>query len=294
MRLGFSFNGIHSKRFGITMLTKSRTLLPETKQYYYSALAADGNYDFTYANSRGRAAYGNRTFQIVMQVYADNALRLSEKINSICSWLIGRGKLIFDDIPDSVWEARVVNSVDFAPEINGSKAVLNVVFEAEPFSNAQFDTMTGPEIDHNIRLESGLPITLAEEFIFTMQKSTKNCEFEIWNIGTWYVCPKLIIETEIGKENEITLECGGKVLKISCGICTEIIIDTDCCTVSDEDGNCIDRYTDGEFFELAPGKNIITLTCGKKLKTDMNISVSYTPRYLYTADFTKFSEECDA
>ena len=294
MRLVFSFNGIHSDRFGITMLTKSRTLLPEAKQYSYSALAADGKYDFTEANSRKRAVYNTRTFQIVMQICAENLLRLQEKVNGICSWLIGRGELIFDDIPDSIWSARVVNSVDFAPENSGCKAVLNVVFEAEPFARAQFDTLTGPYLDNAVRLESSLPITLDEKFIVTMPQGQKCCTFDVLNIGTWYVSPMIILETNADVTEKISIEYGGKKLEIAAGFSEKLIIDTEKCTVTDGAGNSLDAYTDGEFCELSPETNVITIMCGKKLEADMKISVLYTPKFLYTADFTNILEENDA
>lgn len=294
MRFGFTFKGIHSSRFGITMITKSRSLLPETKQYYYSALAADGSYDFTEAGGRKRAAFENRSFQIVMMVCAENILRLQERVNGICSWLMGKGELVFDDIPSSIWTARVANSVSFAPEKSGSKAVLNVIFEAEPFARAQFDTLTGPKLSDAISLDSGLPMELDGEFVFTAEKGSKSYSFETLNIGTWYIAPEVIIETDFSGITNLGVGCAGKRLDICGEIADKLIIDNEACVVSDGAGNSLIKYTSGEFFELIPGENIITVTANKKFKRAVTVSVRYTPRFLYTDAFKNIKEAQNA
>ena len=288
MKTGFTFNGIHSSKFGIVMLTKSRTVIPEAKQYSYSALAADGSYDFTEANSKKRAVYNNRTFQLTMQIRAENIFRLHERINGICSWLTGRGELIFDDIPDSVWSARVINSVDFAPENSGCKAVLNIVFDAEPFAYAQFDTQTGPLIGNSLHIGSNLPLELDGDFVFTLPKGETGGSFEITNIGTWYVSPAIIIETE--KAANISLECGGKVLEISEAYGGYIKIDTEQCTAKNRDGDSLIGCINGDFPELAPGRNTFTLLGERKFKSEVKVTVIYTPKFLYTADFENAGE----
>lgn len=290
MRLGFSFKGIHSSRFGITVMTKSRSLIPEVKQYSYSALAADGSYDFTETNCRHRAAFANRSFQVVMQVCAENIIRLQERVNGICSWLIGTGELIFDDIPSSVWTARVANSIGFAPEKCGSKAVLNVVFEAEPFAKAQFDTVTGPRLSDALCIDSNLALELESDFVFEAKKGSKSYSFDILNIGTWYAAPKIIVKSDFSNITVIGAECSGKKLEIAGGFTDEIIIDSEKCVVSDGDGNSLVKYTSGEFFELAPGINTLTVTADRKLGKSITVAVPYTPCFLYTDDFKHIGE----
>ena len=63
----------------------------------------DGTYDFSAANSYGRAFYKNRVFVISMLIFADNICLLQEKLSEISLWLSGDGVLVFDDMESVEW-----------------------------------------------------------------------------------------------------------------------------------------------------------------------------------------------
>lgn len=55
--------------------------------------------------------------------------------HAISSWLSGAGTLIFDEQPDHLYDARVVDIVELEPKIRDNQAVkLKVTFELQPFA----------------------------------------------------------------------------------------------------------------------------------------------------------------
>ena len=81
MRKGFSFKGIHSNSMGVSVKTRSRPILPETKRVTFEPSAADGTLDLSAYNSRGRELYSERQFDIDIHAAAADVdalqLRLS-------------------------------------------------------------------------------------------------------------------------------------------------------------------------------------------------------------------------
>lgn len=281
MKTGFTFKGRHSDEFGLVMKTSSRPILPEMKSYTYESPLMDGVYDFSAANSYGREFYRNRSFTLIMQVYAENLAELQHKISHISVWLTGRGELIFDDTPLVKWCASVLNGIDYAPEKYGRKAVLSVSFDVQPFSECIFDTADGPALDMPIMLDTAIPIDT--EAALTFGTNTIN----VTNCGTWYVRPTLIFDVSesSGCFTNLSVECGGKQLSIgmvsSSYNLKKIVIDLEKHTVKDGNGINLMKYVSGEFFELAPGKNTI--------KSAGNIApfktqVIYTPEFMYDFD----------
>ena len=116
MEFGFTYKGRHTRAFGVTSRTKSRSLLPETKRYVYDAPAKDGSYDFTEANEFDRAFYKDRVFDMTLTVTASSLIELSRKAAKIAAWLTGAGTLVFDDAPLVMWQARAASDVAYTPE----------------------------------------------------------------------------------------------------------------------------------------------------------------------------------
>ena len=97
MKTGFTFKGRHSDEFGLVMKTSSRPIHPEMKSYTYDSPLTDGVYDFSSANSYGRAFYQNRIFTLIMQIYADDLYR----------WVIYIGGYTMSE---TVWMVRFVKT----------------------------------------------------------------------------------------------------------------------------------------------------------------------------------------
>ena len=278
MQTGFTFKGIHSGRFGIVMKTSSRPIQPELKSSVYDAPLMDGSYDFSAANSYGRAFYKDRTFVIIMQIFAADIYELQKKISRISSWLTGSGILTFDDMPFVKWNASLSTGMDYAPELSGTKAVLTATFDVKPFSEAIFDTQSGVMLDCPLALDTQMPIDISSYFTFTASSSL---ETEVINLGTHYVRPVFVFtENKVGISSAYA-ECGGKRITVS-GLGSSpqktITIDTRKHIVTGDRGYSLMRNTDGEFPELAPGRNIIR--CGSNI-VPCDMQVIYTPLLMY-------------
>ena len=276
MQTGFTFKGIHSGKFGIVMKTSSRPIQPELKSCVYDTPLMDGSYDFSAANSYGRAFYKDRTFVIIMQIFAEDIYGLQKKISRISSWLTGRGTLTFDDMPLVTWNASLSTGIDYAPELSGTKAVLTATFDVKPFSEAIFDTQSGVMLDCPLPLDTQMPLDISSYFTFTAPS-----DVEAINIGTHYVSPVIVFTQNTTGISSIYAECGGKRITVS-GLGSSpqkiITIDTQKHTVTGSSlSNLMDHVT-GEFPELAPGKNIIE--CGANV-SPCGVQVIYTPLFMY-------------
>lgn len=281
MKTGFTFKGRHSDEFGLVMKTSSRPIHPEMKSYTYDSPLTDGVYDFSSANSYGREFYQNRIFTLIMQVYADDLTELQRKISRISVWLTGRGELIFDDTPFVKWNAAVLNSIDYAPERYGRKAILSVSFDVKPFSECIFDTSSGPALDMALSLDKAMPLDMNTALTFSTNT------INVINCGTWYVRPTLIFDVSeySGSFTSLSVECGSKKLSIG-GVSSsynleKIIIDLEKQTVRDGKGTSLMAYFGGEFFELAPGVNTIH-SAGNI--APFKTQVIYTPEFMYDFD----------
>ena len=248
------------------------------KSYLYESPVMDGSYDFSSANSYGREFYKNRIFTLLMQIYGPSLGDLIQKISRISSWLTGRGELVFDDMPLVCWRASVLNSIDYAPERYGKKAVLSVSFEVEPFSECIFDTADGPMIGMALPLSTPIPLETDKAFAFDTDT------IRVINQGTTYARPTLIYEAENDYFTYLTVLCSGKMIELYEIPDTEkVIIDLKNHTVIDGEGNNLMMYFKGDFFELAPGENIIASESNAE---NMKTQVIYKPKFMYDFEWT--------
>lgn len=291
MKTGFSFNNKHCSEFGAVMKTVSRPIHPEMKSYIFESPILDGTYDFSAANSYGRAFYKNRVFVISMLVFADNIYLLQDKLSQISLWLSGEGILVFDDMIDVEWKASVINGIDYAPENKGRQAILSVMFNVEPFSFGRFS------FGEDVMLDTSIPITAAtplewgnlSEYYVTSKDHTIPPTVEVFNIGTWYVRPKIRINVQGCRAVSISL--GEKTLTYIGNLDPmeniDVVIDFEKQTATDKNGNDLSGNLVGEFFELVPGKNTLTFEnhwYDIDRAYGYNIEVRYVPRYMYDLD----------
>ncbi len=268
MRNGFKFKNCHSSELGVTVRTKSRPIRPAEKSFTIDLPARDGVYNFSAANPWGREMYDGRVFIVTVNVFADNLFEMQNKLSKISLWLEGSGDLIFDDMPLTVWHARVSDEIIYMPENNGKNAVLEVSFTAEPFGFCIFDTdgpLLGVEL---IKLDDEIPIGIDEVLTFTV---TKTGTLHVLNFGDRNVCPVISIT---GNPSNISLSLGDKTLSFfSDG---NVTADFEKQDVTNDSGRI---EVEGEFFELLPGDNEISVT--SSATTAINLAVSYTPQYMY-------------
>lgn len=272
---------------GVSAATKSRQMLPAVRASYADAPLRDGNIDFTEANEYGRAFYEKRAFTVNMLLTAPDIIELQNKISDTARWLSGRGELIFDDMPLSIWDANAVNGIDFAPELSGTKALITVNFETEPFARGAVDVSRGVLLGDDILLGSRVPIGLDEPMTKTFEGTSAEMVFV--NAGTAYARPVITISgnRQIGYSS---VSCAGKTIIIQGITDTKAVIDMEEFRLLAGD-NKADKtgILDGSFFELAPGNN--TLKFSMQNSGSYTVSVSYVPRFVYNADYSIGGEE---
>lgn len=291
MKTGFSFNNKHCREFGAVMKTVSRPIQPEMKSYIFESPIMDGTYDFSAANSYGRAFYKNRVFVISMIVYADNIHHLQDQLSQISNWLCGHGVLVFDDMESVEWKASVISGIDYFPESKGRKAILSVMFNVEPFSFSRFNVGEDVMLDAQIPLTAQTPLdwgNLSQYYIYSEDATTPPA-VDVFNIGTWYTRPQISLDVQ--GCSGVSISCGEKTLTVI-GNHTEdesfdIVIDFDKQTVYDKDGNDLSGNVLGEFFELAPGNNTLTFETHWYDTSETQgyyAKVQYMPKYMYDFD----------
>lgn len=264
MQIGFTYKDKHTSDFGVTALTQSRPVLPEVKSYTFEAAAADGEYDFTEANEFAREFYKDRVIEVDIQAGAGNIDELQHTVTRLSKWLCGKGELIFDDIPLVIWDARIIDTVTYKPELAGRKTVLSVSFRAKPLARLVFEVPDGPVLDDKIPLDSNIPLDMTSYFIFTGQG-----DHRFINIGDAPVKPILTVS------GAASLTCNGHTLTVPRS-CT---VDCERQVVTDASGNSIMNAVTGSFFELAAGDNTLYISA------DITVQARYTPQFIYNADF---------
>lgn len=273
MRSGFYYKDRHSSEFGVTVRTKSRPILPAMKRFTQDMPYRDGEYDFSGANPHSREHYYGRTFAVSLAVTADNLALLQGKISKMSIWLCGRGKLIFDDMPLIVWDAVISDEVIYMPERGGKCAVLEVSFRAEPFGECIFGT-DGPTLDMPVRLDDMIPIGLEVLYTYTV---TGTGSVDVINFGDRPVRPVIKID---GAKGDVTLTLGGGSISFKGE--KRVAVDFDKQTVTGDTG---DIMAEGAFFEFPEGLSRLKISTDSQNKLD--VTVSFTPEYVYDADFSE-------
>lgn len=281
MRTGFTYKNKHCSEYGITMVTKSRPILPELRSAPMELPNADGSMEYAAANDYGRAFYKNRTFTLGLYIRAANIYELEKRLSRIAVWLSGTGRLSFDDMPAVYWNAAVIDQIDYAPECSGTKAVLSVSFDVKPFSTAFFDTLNGPRIGAGIRLDDSVRLDSGKAMVFNVSGSGT---FTVNNIGTAPVRPVYTIIPDVTDEvSTWSMSSGGRAIGYTSFVkYSSMILDTENYTCTYKDFDLMGGIF-GEFFELMPGDNIINFVGTEGV--NFTITVSYAPKFIWNADF---------
>ncbi len=101
---GFTFKNIHSSKYGITFSNDSRALMPQIRRSTIELAGKSGSYDL------GSKVYDERSESFHCYFYKRGFAGSAEQAREIAFWLSGTGPLIFDDEPDKVYTATVVNA----------------------------------------------------------------------------------------------------------------------------------------------------------------------------------------
>lgn len=296
MKYGFSFNAIHSNSIsGLVVKTVSRPITSAMRDSKFTVPLADGEYGTATKNLMGRAFYDTRIFTVSMQLAASNITSLYEKLTSISEWLTGPGILVFDDTAAVQWETLSVAPIDFAPERQGTKAVLAVSFEVQPYGSLAWNTTHGPMIGTGgVPLDTALPLDSEVYYSAVMQGGTLT--MNVLNYGGRYVRPVVTVnvnntstDNSIGSisviangDHKMELYTAGKTMIADCK--NHTLTDGDGCSIIG--GSNSNQGFSGRFIELRPGGNVLEFervnpASGGKL----DISVDFAPQVMWGLNF---------
>lgn len=281
MKTGFTYKGVHSSEMGVSVRSKSRPVLPQLRQSLLTLPSTDGSLDYSSANEYGRGMYEDRIFSVSLYMKADNIYDLQCGASRLATWLMGKGELIFDDMPDTVWNAAVYDEIDFVPESRGTKAIVTVNFRAEPFSHALFDVRDGIYLDSPIAIGAMVPLDF--NAVLEMSADGNSNALEVFNYGSAPVRAKFIIEPSGEADTTGVISLGDLLINYSfTSAAGAIEVDTEKYTVKQGAVDASGRV-EGRFFELMPGRNTVVFGAGNV--QGYTVKVSYKPRFVYGADW---------
>lgn len=244
--------------------------MPTPKTYTVSLPEADSEYDFSEYNEDGRLHYNDRVIEGTLTVVANGMYGLQKALTRLAKWLIGGwGELEFDDMPGTVWTARIENVEQVQYEL-GKAGIATVYFRTKPFSKLVLDNESGGILlNSNIPIEADLPLDININQSYSFSNGTV-LEYE--NFGDWYTKP---VFTIIGTYGYIELQCNGKIFRYNGGSSSGQTVVIDCEKyITTKNGTNDSINTIGDYFEFVPGTNKITiLTDGTgeiTIRTDFN------------------------
>lgn len=129
LRLGFTYNNIHSSKFDIYFFSKDRTVLPPTRRQSKTIPNRHGDFP------QEKKIYSIRTIILDIFVEENSLPNLRQKIRDIASWLSDDGSLIFDDEPDKAYDARIEELVNLEQLITYGQ--MSIPFICQPFAYRQ-------------------------------------------------------------------------------------------------------------------------------------------------------------
>lgn len=249
---GFIFNEKHSLRnMGIYIESTRMPLFPEPKTIYEDIPGKDGEMNFSDNNPKGRMCFKPRIIEMECHLagYDDSRESYMQKISNLTNWLLTseNKRLIFDSEPNIYYMAHVANLFNIQ-EITDHSGTFPLIFKCEPFRYS------------------------IEELACVGTDS-------VGTTNPGYYTPVIIRVSGITPSGiKLTHEQSGKTLHINTPFeNTYALIDSEKMTVT-MNGISILHKCEGEFFELLPGKNDISVDYGEGGSGD--IYIMYSERYL--------------
>ena len=247
MRDGFTYRGRHSNEFYTVVKTVGRPIIAPVKQVDEEIPYRDGNLECS--ETGGRLYYDDKVLELGVTILAHNTRELHERATRFINWLAGGyAELIFDDMPYVCWIAKPADLESMSIELHRA-GKSKIQFRCRPFNIFLYDS-DGIPLDSDIPLDSEVPIGFGDENEITVSgginKHTLNYR------GSAPVRPKIIIN--VTAQTSLKIVINGVTLNISSSAAREITIDCAAATVNGTGFS-------GDFCELMPGNNEITVTC---------------------------------
>lgn len=249
---GILLNGTHSSTIPATWKTTSRPIMPSPKIYRQDAPEQDSDYDFSNYNEDKILHYQDRVFEGTLTIVSSSIIQRNIALSKLAKWLFGSWKTLeFDDMPGTLWTARVENQEQISYEL-GRVGIATVYFRVKPFSNWFLNSCSGGiPLDSNVLLDSSIPLGL--DLTSTYNFVSGNQTFTIDNFGDWYTEP---IITVTGTFSQITIGIDEKVYTYEDSIQSGDTLVINCKNnIITKNGINTMTYASGDRFIFAPGEN---------------------------------------
>lgn len=273
MMYGFTYRGRHSSEFGLLMNTKDRPVMPPMRKEKATAMYRDGDVD--YSNSGGRIYYDDRIVKLTLTVIKPELRQTHDTVSKIVSWLSGwYDELIFDDMPYTVWLARPedLGSIEASLHRIGK---FTVQFRCKPFNRDILD-FAPVKVGAKVPIGRMIPINYQCDTEISFESGAKEISFN--NVGDAPTYP--IINISALKDSYISsiqIELNGCMLAYK-KIFSEISFDCFFWRAM-SGGEEVTSAVSGDYPELIPGENKITITASDSGK----LTINGYPQYLYGA-----------
>lgn len=268
MRHGITFRGKHSNDVGVIVKTVGRPIIAPVRRIDEEVPYRDGNVDCS--ETGGRLYYDDKVLELDFYLISHDTVELQKNVTKVANWLAGGyGKLIFDDMLNTVWIAKPVDLDDLTIELykNGHT---KIQFRCRPFNDWIHDSK-GVPLDSNHSLDSDIPLGLGDENEIIYGAGATGLELDY--CGSAPVRPVVII-TPTTETNGFSLTINNSTISSTAAFKNPVTID--CANAVLPSG------FSGDFFELKPEINKININC---LNGNGQIILEYIPKLLYGDGF---------
>ncbi len=249
MHHGITFRGKHSDEFNTIVKTVGRPIIPPVRQVDEEVPYRDGNVDCS--ETGGRLFYEDKVLELEFTLIAPNTTELQKRVSRFANWLSGGyGELIFDDMPYVKWIAKPADLEDLTINLykNGKS---KVQFRCRPFNRFIFDS-NGIPLGSDILLGSDVPIGFGDE---NEIEFSGNYSGVLDYQGSAPVRPSVNIDLEQGVTS-FKLTVNNAEINIAVGDARTFVIDCE--------NGYMPEGVSGNFCELLPGENNISIECSGK------------------------------
>ena len=267
--LGFTFNSIHSRTYGIVAKTINRPLLPSLRKRELIIPGRHGAYDFS------DNTYENRIIEVELKYIGTSFTELRTRARTIAAWLSGYNgskNLVFDDEPDKYYVGKIYSAVGLQSLFTIGQCTIQ--FECEPFAYANLEEYDVTyNYDTGLQYDSGLIYpnqrTVYDWYFLAPFFNVRSPDSREWCGFAWSYNPHMTSLYNHGTiKTPFTMTIYGKVenpriaheqttasITISANMtASTLIINSEDYTVTLDGVNYLSKMT-GDFFDLEVGAN---------------------------------------
>lgn len=290
---GMTFRGRHCTEFGIVVKTKSRPAAPPVRTVEETVPFRDGAVDCS--RQGGRLYYEDKLLELEVTIPRTATAKTQEAVSEVVAWLYGSdgwyGDLIFDDMPYIIWEARPLELSEVAMELSRIGRV-TVQFRCRPFNKLRYQS-TGILLEDmlplgaTVRLEYGADAEM--EFSNLAEKNPDPVAYAY--IGSAPVAPMITVCGNPTIDDSVAVRVNDRSVTYNMDlqgaeksfVCWKIDCETWRSYVVAEDGSTAEmtRYVSGEYPELRPGENWVSVTTPGTSVDVVRVEICCEPRFLY-------------